>query len=123
MNVDHEVAKGGAELTYKQYVTLLLSTASTFDTEKAPKSRRDLKEDLQANIFYMEGYLQEECIEYLNDRHVYEMVGDDNREWNIEHDHQQVYNVGINYDSHVNNTSVFIIRTENSRQRFFPCQT
>ena len=44
-NKDHKVVKGGAELTYKQYIALLLSAASTFDAEKTPKSRRLLKED------------------------------------------------------------------------------
>ena len=45
---------------YKQYVTLLLSAVATFNAKKAPKSRQTLKEDLHANIFYMEGYLQED---------------------------------------------------------------
>ena len=67
-NADHEVAKGRAELMYKQYIILLLSAAFTFDTEKTPKSRRFLKEDLQVNIFYMGGYLQKEDMEYMDER-------------------------------------------------------
>ena len=35
-NTHHDVAKGGAELMYKQYIALLLSVISIFDTEKIP---------------------------------------------------------------------------------------
>ena len=71
----------------------------------------------------MEGYLQEEDMEYTDNRYVYEMIGNTNKEWNMEHDYQQVYNVGIDDDSHVDNVSVFVNRQENSWQRFSLCQT
>ena len=41
----------------------------------------------------------------------------------MEHDHQQVYNIGIDDDSHVDNVSVFVNRQENKQQRFSPYQT
>ena len=63
----------------------------------------------------MEGYLQEGDIEYMDDRHMYEMIGNNNKESNMEHDHHQVYNVSIDDDSHVDNISVFINRQENSQ--------
>ena len=44
-NMDYKVMKGRAELRYKQYIALLLSAVSTFNTEKTPKSRRFLKEN------------------------------------------------------------------------------
>ena len=44
-NTDHEEAKGGTVITYKQYVTLLLSAATTYDAESAPKSRRTHRGD------------------------------------------------------------------------------
>ena len=55
-NMDDEVAKGSAELTYKQYMTLLLSTAATFDAEKALMGRRALRENSHMDIYLIEGY-------------------------------------------------------------------
>ena len=49
-------------------------------------------------------------MEYTDERHMYEMIGNDNEEGNMKHDHQQVYNVGIDDDSHIDNVSVFVNR-------------
>ena len=37
------------------------------------------------------------------------MIRNNNEELNMEHDHQQVYNIGIDDDSYVNNVSVLSI--------------
>ena len=39
-NADHETTMGKPELTYKQYVTLLLSAAATYDAVNDPKRER-----------------------------------------------------------------------------------
>ena len=64
-NEDHEVTKEGMEFIYKQYMTLLFSTAATFDVEKAPKGKCALREDSYANIYNMEGYLHKDDYEYI----------------------------------------------------------
>ena len=71
----------------------------------------------------MEGYSQEEDIEYADDRYMYELIGRDNEEQDMEHNYQHMYNIGIDDDSHVDNVSVFVNRQENNQQRFSPHQT
>ena len=63
-NTDHKVTKGGVELMYKQYMTLQLSAAATFNAKKTLKDKQALREDSYVDIYYMEGYLHEDDYEY-----------------------------------------------------------
>ena len=71
----------------------------------------------------MEDYAQNKDTDYNKERYAYELMGEDNEEASTEHDFHDIYNVGIDDDSHVDNISVFVNRQENSQQRFSLYQT
>ena len=73
-------------------IALLCSAAAMFDIEKISKSRCSLKDDSHANIYFMEGYLHKEELEYPQNSHAYRDIGS-----------HEIFNVNIDDNSHVDN--------------------
>ena len=71
----------------------------------------------------MEGYSHNKDTNYNEERYAYELMGEDNGEMGTEHDFHNIYNIGIDDDTHVDTVSVFVNRQENNRQGFSPYQT
>ena len=118
-NADHEEAKGGTAITYKQYMTLLLSATMTYDAESGPKSRRNHRSDPHSNVFLVDSH---------SDGEEYEMSPyfkvDSNgdifvSEWVDDYNEYEVNNVDQEGDYNLDTQLAYIINQQGQEKRNF----
>ena len=104
---------GKPELTYKQYVTLLLSAAATYDSANDPKSRKAARPDSHAGVYLADS-------QSINVHEHYEPYYNEDSEFVNNSDsgsHQykfyDAYNVGIDNESHLDTTLTHMTQQSN----------